>query len=353
MTAEVEIRTPGAGERSAIIELSNRVFRSDREGRMEREYPILFSEENLCNWRIAQTPSGEVVSAAGLWPGEILIEGKKIAVGSLGSVCTDREYRGRGIASRVIGELERHALGLGLRLFFVSGEGGLYDRFGAVKAGRFAIGEVAQEEGEPRGVRIERLSEEDAEFVEDLNRREATRYVRSPELLRRLIARGHLCDRPFIAYRIEDEEGRGAYAAVALPLPGKSSDRVIVEEYGGDRTLLARALGSIGGRLRSQGILSSEEPFLIRFKSDETELENLLGRTLSLEPFPGTVKVIDPEGFLNDMGGASVETGLPPLSDKRAWTLLLFGSPQSPPSRSAACGLRLPLPLVSYGFSYV
>ncbi|HEX29105.1 TPA: GNAT family N-acetyltransferase, partial [Candidatus Poribacteria bacterium] len=88
-------------ELEAVIALSNSVFRSRREGDMGREFPTLFCEENCENLRIF-LDDGKPVSLIGFTVRDIFIMGASIRVCNVGSVCTDPNYRGQGLATRLL-----------------------------------------------------------------------------------------------------------------------------------------------------------------------------------------------------------------------------------------------------------
>ena len=337
--------------------LANSVFRTRRPGRMELQYPLLYEEGNLSNWRLALA-GGAVVSMAGVLPLEVRIQGRCVRVCSLGSVCTHPRWRRRGIAFALLRALEARMLESGVRVMLISGGGGLYERFGATRAGRFSIIEVPGT-GEGSGAPAVRpMTEDDLEAVEALHREETTRYERTLEQLRELFRCGHLCDCPRAAFLIEDGGTAVAYAAVALTVAAKEYARTIVEEYGGDRESLWRALPRIAQ--------CGEGPLFVRARSDDTTLRARAaasGASVHTEWFPGTLKVLDPRGLCEDLLGRRLAAwppegngeALPDAGDAAGWTRLFLGTPTDAPERAPESleGLSLPIPFVAYGFNYV
>lgn len=91
------------GPRSLTVEelpeavaLSTEVF--DPGGTsMGLQFPLLFSADNVGELRVF-SEGGRLVSLVGCLHQTILVEGHPLPVGSIGSVCTRPEYRGRGLA---------------------------------------------------------------------------------------------------------------------------------------------------------------------------------------------------------------------------------------------------------------
>ena len=355
MPVQFTVATAAPEHLPAMADLANGVFRDTRVGRMELDYPLLYTEENLVNWRLAFVQS-TLVSMAGIFPGEVLIAGRPVRMCGLGSVCTQSSWRRRGISSAILCDLEQRALALGSRFMLISGGGGLYDRCGAIRTGRFPIIEVPGNVGAGADLTVRPLAEGDLECAQTMYETATTRYVRTVELLRGLFRRHHMCDRPFNAYMIEKAGQPVAYAALALTMKGKKYDRNIVEEYGGETEALWGALPLIAASL------GGGDSLFVRTRADDEQLVALAaqsGAPSRDEEFAGMVKVMDPRGLFEDLVGRlcdewppRCETRLPDTANAAAWTDLFFGSKRDETPAGLA-GLSLPVPLVTYGFNYV
>jgi GNAT superfamily N-acetyltransferase len=115
-------------ERSALNAAVNQVFRPSG-GDMARDYPLLFSLENLRYLRVV-TDRDAVIAHAGLCVRTVSWDGAQALVGAVGAVFTRPEHRGRGLGAAVVGDALACARDEGVALCLVSGNGLLYRRLG-------------------------------------------------------------------------------------------------------------------------------------------------------------------------------------------------------------------------------
>jgi GNAT superfamily N-acetyltransferase len=115
-------------ERSALNAAVNQVFRPSG-GDMARDYPLLFSLENLRYLRVV-TDRDAVIAHAGLCVRTVSWGGAQQMVGAVGAVFTRPEHRGRGLGAAVVGDALSCARDEGVALCLVSGYGLLYRRLG-------------------------------------------------------------------------------------------------------------------------------------------------------------------------------------------------------------------------------
>lgn len=121
-----------------VVELVNQVFcvATGRPPTMGQQFPQLFSPENLDNLFL-YSDGRRPVAHAGLWMGAIHVPGARIPVAALGSVCTLPDFRGRGLADRLVRTALARCRAQGRPLLVISGDRSLYRRNGAHPAGRF------------------------------------------------------------------------------------------------------------------------------------------------------------------------------------------------------------------------
>jgi GNAT superfamily N-acetyltransferase len=115
---------------------------------MERALPLFFAEENMQQWAIA-VRGGELVSAVGAHRFEMRSGQCILGAAHIGAVCTAPEWRGQGLASRLL-NLECSLLrSQGVDVAFISGGRNLYRRAGAADlpgiAHRFTLPALASE----------------------------------------------------------------------------------------------------------------------------------------------------------------------------------------------------------------
>lgn len=121
-----------------LTELINYVFRSSsgKEPDMHICFPIFISDKNLDNLLVmVDEESGKPVSHMGLWINEFSYFGQPMKVGSLGSVCTDPNFRGQGLATKLMEAVFNRLEAEGVDLLLVSGGRGLYQRAGCTEVG--------------------------------------------------------------------------------------------------------------------------------------------------------------------------------------------------------------------------
>lgn len=131
-------RTARKEELQEVINLVNLVFRTsgNLNPTMGQEFPLLLGENNLDNmWVILE--DGKVVSNINYYPTTISIENTKVKVASIGAVCTNPNFRGKGYASTILDNLELKVVNEGAEIMLVSGGRGLYRRKNCVDAGGF------------------------------------------------------------------------------------------------------------------------------------------------------------------------------------------------------------------------
>ncbi len=229
-----------------VIQLINKVFLPywPSSARMEEKFPIFLSEANLNHIFIA-TDRGKPVSHAAFYRSEILIQGFPIQIGSIGSVCTDAQYRGQGIASRILDVLEAQARDEGVEVLLISGERSLYLRRQCKQVGGFKEftlrgGQMAGTTPD-QGFEMQEYALACFEEITKIYNQEPVRFYRSLEEFEILFKAGLL---PFIISKnkafVLKVDGRAlAYFVISIaqeePLWGE------VVEYAGERQLLGAA----------------------------------------------------------------------------------------------------------------
>ncbi|NOU73053.1 GNAT family N-acetyltransferase [Paenibacillus sp. LMG 31458] len=131
-----EVRLLRTNEFKAAVRLSDAVFRDAEQVSMGRAYPSVFSPG--LGQSFGYFIGGRLVSFAGLVPSQIHIGPATLSVYSIGSVCTDPDYTGRGYAGEVLRAIKEHSLQAGAALIVVSGAGGIYERVGCRPFGQVA-----------------------------------------------------------------------------------------------------------------------------------------------------------------------------------------------------------------------
>ena len=329
---------------------------------MADDYPCLFdvaNTEHLFVWR----ERGEIVAVVGALPCRLLIDGREVQAASIGSVAAAPHRRGRGLASALLALAERELRAEGCRLLLISGERGLYERFGAVRVGSARRYRLERPLPAPHGLSVRALAEDDLAHVARLYDRRRTRYVRTPATLARLFrAAGFAAAEQGEQTGFLAADGAEARAyAIVVERARHYPDLSLVSEWAGDGDGLVAIFNVV--------LASGSGALLFPLLPEDDELaKRLPGATeLQPEPFPYTVKVIDGAALWADLGhpgGLALEErgdGLYALADgggvrtltPAELTSLLFGAPQASTLPAPLTG-TCPFPFVwPEGLNYV
>jgi len=190
-------RAPRRDELDAVLDLVNSTF-SPVQRSMELEFPQLLGDANLARLRVFADPrTGRPVAHAGYVRCELAIEGCRIPVAGLGSVCTESAYRGMGLASELVRSIIHQAVAEGLAMMVISGGSNVYRRLGATDAGVFLrveadrkqisdLRRAAADQPLHPSTLIRVGSEDDIPAMASIYRREPVRYIRSVSDFREL-----------------------------------------------------------------------------------------------------------------------------------------------------------------------
>lgn len=128
----INIRRAETEDMEGIIELVNQVFRKSNNfpPSMHRQFPLFLSGDNCRNLYIAED-EGRIISHNGIIKNTLFIEGHPLSTASMGSVCTHPDYRGQGIATKILKRIFENLHREQISLLTISGGRGLYKRQGA------------------------------------------------------------------------------------------------------------------------------------------------------------------------------------------------------------------------------
>ncbi|MGF7049657.1 GNAT superfamily N-acetyltransferase [Paenibacillus sp. DS2015] len=122
-------------ELGQAVTLVEDVFCTEGDRYMESSFPSLF-RPGISHSYGAFDEQGKIVSFMGMVPVMIKSLNASLFAFSMGAVCTDPQYRGQGIASKLLDLCQQHAREAGASLLFISGERSLYTRVGSVHFGK-------------------------------------------------------------------------------------------------------------------------------------------------------------------------------------------------------------------------
>jgi ribosomal protein S18 acetylase RimI-like enzyme len=294
-------------ELRSAAELANLVFRHDSPYKMEEEFPLLFSENNLEKIRVF-VDAGKVVSMVGMCINDVIIMGCMIGAVCIGSVCTHPEYRNKGLASKLLEDATNRAVQEGASLMLVSGDRGLYRRFGCVDAGIYRWYSIKRDQLEvhEKNLTLRKYGEKDVIELVKLHQLEPIRFIRTYEDFKTLLESKRLCDQISETYVVEQNGPVVAY--VSLQLPRSRDLPLAILELAGSRVAILKTLRSLMDDVGT-------ESAIVRTTTADVELDHLMvsaGAKRSTGGFMGTVKLIDIERFLE-----SIDTYMTEVIGKR------------------------------------
>jgi GNAT superfamily N-acetyltransferase len=148
----IEVRVPSACERSQLMALVDEVFRGPAAEPLGPALPIFFHEDNLKYWFVAVAGS-RIVAASGAHIFGVQAGPFSYQAAHIGAVCTLAEWRGQGLASRLLDFQADLLRSCDVDVAFISGGRKLYTRAGATPAGAMSWRRLPANESSAPSVR--------------------------------------------------------------------------------------------------------------------------------------------------------------------------------------------------------
>ena len=357
-------------EAPSLEELVDTVFMSGRAGEMRRIFPGMFSEGNTGN-HLVFVDGGRVVSHVGMVYRWASIEGCTVRVSSIGAVATLDAYRGKGMATELVGMAQDKARAEGIDFMIISGDRTLYRRPGATRVGCDLIALIDAHAADALyspAVHIENMAETDlpdciaaynqraVHFIRPLDDwqwlvRGRASMSRDNELV--VVRKAGVFQGYFVMWK-PDQEGThhvvefagdaGSMAAVLKPLLERSGARTIkLRLQAGDRALKALLEGA-GLELRPD--TTGGTLLLLNFRQLTRRLRPYFEARAGLD-LAESLSFDEQDGrFIFAAGDDRLDV------DKAEAVLALFGHPQKPPLHGNL-GMFFPVPTLWCGINYV
>lgn len=326
-------------ELESAVELADKVLAKGQK-RMQKVYPLLLSENNAENLRVF-VDKGRVVSLVGMLPREINIYGHKVYVGLIGSVGTDPEYRGKGLATKLLNDTEAWAMKNGISLFYISGGRNLYKRFGAANAGVFYTASISGKKENPE---VRKATIDDVTKICEIHSKKPVRFVRYFDDFLEIFQTGHAVDKEADYFIFRD--------SYAIFIERDNQPKMV--EYGGDEQEVLEIVKHVLSKVdHNKAIIHF--PGFSAFKNimPEKQRRGFIGtvKILSSEMFFGQIK----EYFLERLPKSKAEKLKEQLSslDTPSLTRFLFGSIEGDPEIPAELEGVLPIPIPDYGADFI
>ncbi len=269
----------------SLINLVNRTFRSDGIGRMEEEYAFLFDKNNRKNILVFEDQR-RIAAVVSYLCEDVWIEKTRFKMALVGGVATDEQYRGQGLATRLMERAFQNCLKQSIDLMYISGTRNLYQRLGCTVCGKFYTAILKKEKTwNPRPeLGIRPYHEKDFSKYLPIIETESTRIHHAPERFKQLLRKNHFEKSQQKSFTIIRKNQVAGYLVVGL-----SENKNEIREYAGDR----KALVGVLPLLLETPDCSEVKIFI---SGTDRNLLNSLenkGIPFTLGPLPkGTVKVI-------------------------------------------------------------
>lgn len=262
---------------------------------MAGDFPVLLSERNARNLRIF-TDDGKAVALVGMLVRDVWLGGSRHRAATVGSVCTHADYRGQGLATRLMEDALATARRDGVDLFLISGSRGLYLRLGYLKVSGYRAYTIGRDQLPARGpYTLSPWQPEDLPALVALHRAEPVRFVRPPEDFLAILESGNVSEGPGNTMLVRARKGGEPLAYFCYKTGGRHNepDALTVVEMAGSR---AAAVHGFRMLLDERGARGLE----LHVPACDTEaIEQGRLRKWPFEPraFRGTVGIVDPERF--------------------------------------------------------
>ncbi len=294
-------------ELDSLVRLCNLSFRPDG-GEMAAEFAYFINEANRSRLR-AFVEDGEVVSHCGYRRHQASIFGARVTVACLGAVCTHPDYRGKGLATKVLADCIAAMRSEGIDFAMISGRRGLYGRSGAVAAGCALSYRVAAGPARSEGIDISPAALGEAAMLAAIYRNEPARFLRPPSEWADIVAGRTCMNRAAKLWAIRRDGKLVAYAATRAPEnEGERAKGMFLGEYAGCRRTLAAVMPELAGR----GAVPTLE---VNVRNWDVSLQaEMSAAGLTGEPTPGiggTVKLVNLPQLMDSLRDLLVEQAGP------------------------------------------
>ncbi len=264
----------------------------------------MYARANLPNFRIICYES-KPVSGVGIHIADALCLGHTFRIGSVGSVCTHSAHRGKGLATTLMFDAERHMRRAGVDLVIVSGGRGLYRRIKYEPAGLVRHYAVPAEVNPP-GLTWRDAADSDVHALASIYTRKPVRFRRSLNDFESTLAAFRFQARAEPGRTVIAETDGKIVAYLSALIRRRNHVKLLeVSETGGDAESVVNLAAALAA---DEGVKS----FDLRVPGAHEELSiacDRRGLSGAERPASGTFKLLDPAGFVDKMG---------PLIEERA-----------------------------------
>ncbi|MDF2719475.1 MAG: family N-acetyltransferase [Paenibacillus sp.] len=301
-----QIRLIRPDEFAAAARLADLVFRDAEHKSMGEAYPNAFSPGLSQSY--GAFADGEIVSFVGLVPSVVRIGEASLNVYSIGAVCTHPDHRGKGYAGAILELIREHSRAAGAPVILVSGNRGIYERFGCRTFGEttsFVMDKAASAKlataPSAREAKLRPFAHTDWFALKRLSDRRVVGYEQSVWDLASLMRAEPTASNYKLAHRVwvAEQDGQvAAFAVVGVP-DGRIAPlgKPVLIEWAGE-PVLAAALAAHGAREAGAETLRAVVPW---HESGFAAVLSEAGCTAAPGKQSGTIAVVDPELLLSQL----------------------------------------------------
>ena len=280
-----------------VVDLINKTFRHfyGYKPTMQEEFPLLLSEDNLRCMRVISCDN-KPVADVNFYETTVMIEGVPIGAASIGAVCTDEGYRGKGYSSMLLDDAEKIMREDSVDVMFVSGSRSLYTRRGCCNVGEFGEFNIEPKDND---IDFEIIDVKPGEYIEDMVNiysKESTRYYRTMHEFKMLL-KGATTNWAYLTYKVFlIKQGGKAVGYIVLEIINEENIRAEVVEFAGDREKVFKALQNIVSicKLNTMGVVYPfNDPIMSIAEKNKIQISKVNNS--------GTIKILDFTSLMNKL----------------------------------------------------
>nr|WP_309100975.1 GNAT family N-acetyltransferase [Fredinandcohnia onubensis] len=285
----VEFRLLEEGDFQQAIGLADKVFRKEGHISMGVAFPQVFSHAFYQSY--GAFIDGTLVSFIGLVPSILHIEASEVQAYSIGAVCTEPEYRKRGLANTLLQMIFDHVNKSGASILFISGDLPLYIKQGCTFYGKLKQYKIKQDDlKQEKAYHVRELQPTDWFQMRKISQRRPVRYEQSIFEMAQLNESAGFASIFKMKHKVlvaEENQEVKAFLIFGVPYQEQENVESRIIEWGGD----PEAIVSLLKEAFSYGI----ESLLFNVPTYEKELILKLDPELGSgeQSFPGTIKIMN------------------------------------------------------------
>lgn len=294
----VEYRFLEEKEFQQAIDLADKVFRKEGHVSMGIAFPQVFSP--ALNQSYGAFIGEKLVSFIGLVPSVLHIRGAEVQAYSIGAVCTDPDYRKRGLANTLLQMIFEHVNNSSASVLFISGDLPIYIKQGCTFYGKMNQFKIKRDDISANNLyKVRELGPYDWFQLRKLSHNRQVRYEQTIYEMAQLNKAAGFASIFKMKHKIlvaEDNQEIKAYLVFGVPYHEQEGVDSRVIEWGGDPI----AIHALLSKAFTYGLNSLILNLPIYDKDLVRQLDPILEKDEL--PFPGTIKIMNLDLLLNQLG---------------------------------------------------